>query len=239
MGQACGSSQLPCKTGVSACVNGALVCQGGVGKQPEVCDGLDNDCNGQIDDGALADAPPPGNTGCWNNGGNCCSFGDLNWCPPPGGTCAGKGVLTNTCQVGRLVCSGGGWQCAAPVAPKAEVCDGRDNNCDGQTDEGTLPGVGAQCGANQPPCTTGLVTCAAGKLTCSGGVPGAPEVCNGVDDNCNGSIDEYVGLASACTPAYDTTTFSGDRTKGLCKPGCTAVSGPFRQRVYRRHRAEP
>ncbi len=32
------------------CVNGAMVCQGGVGPAAETCDGLDNNCNGVIDD---------------------------------------------------------------------------------------------------------------------------------------------------------------------------------------------
>jgi N-acetylneuraminic acid mutarotase len=66
-----------------------------------------------------------------------------------------------------------------------DLCNGIDDNCDGQIDEGlglTTCGVGA-CQRTVQNCVGGVAqTCA----------PGAPtsEVCNGIDDDCNGIVDD-------------------------------------------------
>jgi hypothetical protein len=72
----------------------------------EICDGADNDLNGLVDDGL-----------------------DL------GGMCT---VGTGACaQTGTFQCHDGGIICEAVAGePSNEVCDGIDNNCDGQVDEG-------------------------------------------------------------------------------------------------------
>ena len=76
----------------------------------EICDGKDNNCNGQIDEGF--------------NVGQSCTVGV--------GECA---------RTGQYVCKadGTGTQCnATPGTPTAEICDGKDNNCNGQIDEGIV-----------------------------------------------------------------------------------------------------
>jgi hypothetical protein len=87
--------------------------------EPEVCDGLDNDCDGQPDDGN------PG-------GGAACSTGLPGVCAPG----------TTSCTAGALVCN-------QTNQPSTEVCDGVDNDCDGTTDEGCTcaPGT-SDCDAN-------------------------------------------------------------------------------------------
>jgi hypothetical protein len=75
-----------------------------------------------------------------------------------------------------------------PCTPSTEVCDGKDNDCDGSVDEGitstpTTCGVGG-CAAN------GVLACVNGAMVdnCAPGTP-TTETCNQIDDDCNGVVD--------------------------------------------------
>jgi hypothetical protein len=126
----------------------------------EVCDGEDNDCSGDKDDGLI---PEP-----------CENANEFGAC---------KAIYE---------CKGGeGWVCPAGY-PGPELCDGKDNNCNDETDE-DFPEVGEACDspADDDQCAEGLWQCnlEAGTLDCVGD-EAQIETCNGLDDNCDGQIDE-------------------------------------------------
>lgn len=106
---------------------------------------------------------------------------------------------TGACQTKVEKCSNGQ---AVPEsvcqekAPSAELCDAKDNDCDGKTDE-DFSDKGHPCdGGDSDSCQNGTYTC---KSDGSGvecvnevpqGFPGYEESCNGWDDDCDGETDE-------------------------------------------------
>lgn len=133
----------------------------------EFCDGLDNDCNGTVDE-------------WFPDLGNLCSVGF--------GMCQRQGF--NVCSA-----DGSGTACnAVPGAPQTEICDGLDNNCNGVVDE-PFPTLGQPCSVGAGICQRmGSYVCSVdGSETACNAVPGVPqaEVCgNSLDDDCDGSVDE-------------------------------------------------
>ena len=85
--------------------------------------------------------------------------------------------------------------------PKKEACNGVDDDCDGQTDEGVAP----QSFYTGPAGTEGVGVCRAGTRACASGsfgvcqqevTPGTEACGNNADDDCDGLTDE-----AGCTPS--------------------------------------
>jgi hypothetical protein len=203
---------------------GGLTCIQVVGPTAELCDGVDNDCNGAVDDNPT-DVGAPCASAC------------------PGGLVAN---CVGQCQAGVVTCLTGTKQCVGSRGPSPEVCDGLDNDCNGQVDDAiTEPWSGQPCcptgdladcanDGGSTRCAAGAFTCVSGGRSCSGAVARSPEVCDGVDDDCDGLVDDVAGAgqpctgpevktAGACTAAWACGADAGTGPHGLT---CTQLVGP-------------
>lgn len=78
-----------------------------------------------------------------------------------------------------------------PVAEKETQCDGRDDNCNGQTDEGLVK----SCSKTKGVCKGGMITCSGGEFSACGKAQYGQEYeasemsCDGKDNDCDGVID--------------------------------------------------
>jgi hypothetical protein len=194
---------------------------------PEACDGLDNDCNGAIDDASLrvycvdadgdgfGDPARPVSTACPGPdlSALCTDCDDLRSARNPGNPEVCDGVPDNDCDSatnpfdedgdGYDRASCGGNDCndlkvsVYPGAP--QLCDGYDNTC-------ALGGgvLATEDFDNDGFAPMGAV-CSGGPLPaldCNDGSPVvhplATELCNGIDDNCDGRLDEEPAVSQDC-----------------------------------------
>ena len=171
-GAACETELLGlCRNGVLACAGGNVVCTQTVDPVPEVCNGLDDNCDGESDE-------------TFDTLGDACRVGV--------GACA---------RDSAFVCNeaGDGVECDASAGNgNEELCNGLDDDCDEVVDEGF--DVGGDCAVGVGECLReGSIGCADDVAVCDA-EPGDPaeEVCNGLDDNCDGEADEGFPVGDDC-----------------------------------------
>ena len=192
----------PCTAGLGVCERwGTTVCSGdgygtecdavkGTGGQ-EVCDGLDNDCDGATDN----------------------LLGPL--CPLQAGVCAGARETCLGAQ-GWSGCDEALYKAWSQDAyePREAQCDSKDNDCNGLVDDVDLDGDGHFALACKPTIAWSLQPMADDCDDTPGAGatrhPGAPEACNGVDDDCDGITDEVDGDHDGYVDA-GCLTYTGDQ----------------------------
>ena len=163
----------------------------------EACDGIDNNCDGQIDES-------PSYVFADNDGDGFGSFPEMEWqCGDP--LPVGYVLTFSDCDNYNPAVHPGA----------AEICDGIDNDCNGLVDDNVTTAVTFYAdqdndGYGNPNITTTAIGCTppAGyvnnQMDCNDSNPAinplAKESCNGIDDNCNGQVDE--GQTENGTPYY-------------------------------------
>ena len=212
----------------------------------EVCNGVDDDCDDEIDED-LGDLTC--GLGACQTTVPACAFGVPVTCAPldvatdevcdgVDNDCDGDiddGFEVVTCGLGACTntisfCIEGLIQTCEPLdIATDEVCDGVDNDCDGDVDE-DLPEI--TCGLG--PCETIVPGCV------DGGIPecvpldvATDEVCDGVDNDCDGDVDEDLGETTCGSGACQVTvTNCVDGIQQECVPlpvpagTCDAPSAP-------------
>jgi hypothetical protein len=217
-------------TGRISCLGGQRVdsCTGSLpGGSDTTCDGIDDDCNGEVDEDFRGASRSCGRGACLRMAADRCVNGQVeSACAPGSGAatdatcngidddCSGEAdedfseraaqCGVGACQrAGAVRCLGGDEtdSCTPGAATGSDNdCDGVDDDCDGSVDEAYVA-TRTTCGAGAC-AASGFLRCVSGSTvdTCSESAPGGSDAtCDGVDSDCDGrSDDDYVARSVSC-----------------------------------------
>jgi hypothetical protein len=156
-----------CKRGQRTCGDDGMwgECKGEGLPSDESCNRTDDDCDGIVDNG-------------FEREGALCFYKNAQ------GACRTQGAWH---------CSedGKGSKCDAKIVkPVPETCNSIDDDCDGETDEDSVPSADTSCVTGKlGVCRTGTNKCVNGKVRCVQDVQPGAEICNKQDDDCDGRVD--------------------------------------------------
>ncbi len=173
LGAACdGPDSDLCLEGSKICILGSLICEDPTDDSPDLCNGLDDDCDPSTPDGSGED---------WYGQG----------CDGPD---------SDLCREGTYFCTAGVAGCGDTTGNTLDLCNGLNDDCDPASPDGSEdPGLGVACdGPDSDLCAEGTRICTAGSLTCNDATGDNLETCNNVDDDCDGQTDELLTRPTTC-----------------------------------------
>ena len=159
-------------------------CDGAISPEAEICNEKDDDCDGQTDE--LFDLMTD-NHNCGECGHECDFQHSQAICD--NGECRILSCIEGWHDIDGQIENGCEYECS-PTNPSEEICDGKDNDCDGQTDNGM----------SAPPCEYTKGVCAGAVRTCNGELgwgtcdysadyESTESRCDGLDNDCDGATD--------------------------------------------------